>query len=207
MLEYVNEDRLIWRNLTPITAPADHPMTLAEAKEHLRVTWSEEDDRIDSLTQAAIAYLDGRDGILGRALAPQTWEYTLERFPVCAWIDLPLPPVQSITSVIYKDVNGSPQTWGGSNYSLGADKQWRPRIIRAPSVSWPATWGEPEAVTIRAVHGYASGADVPEPIRQALLLLIGHWYSSREAVAIGTISKDIEFAVGALVAPYQLTSF
>jgi len=207
MYERVTDDRLIWRNLTLITAPADHPMTVTEAKDHLRVTVADEDDRIESIMQAAIAYLDGREGILGRALAPQTWEYTLDRFPVCSWIDLPLPPVQSITSIVYKDVSGNPQTWGGGNYSLGADKHWRPRIIRAPNVSWPGTWGEPEAVTIRAIHGYASGADVPEPIRQALLLLIGHWFDNREAVLTGTISKEIEFGVEALVAPYMLTSF
>jgi len=206
MYERVADGGLIYRNLSLITAPG-HPLTVVEAKEHLRVTWSEEDERIESLIAAAMAYLDGRDGILGRALAPQTWEYTLDRFPVCSWIGLPLPPVQSITSITYRDASGAPVVWGAGNYSLGADKHWCPRIIRAPGVSWPGTWSEPEAVTIRAVHGYESPADVPEPLRQAMLLLIGHWFANREVVLTGTISKEIEFAVEALCAPYMITAF
>lgn len=199
-------DRVIYRNLTLVAAPvAGDALSLEDAKHHLRVTWDDENARIEALIQAATAYLDGRDGILGRALMTQTWEYTVDAFPVCDAIELPLPPVQSITSITYRDVNGNPATFSASDYSLSDDKQWRPRILLAAGASWPGTDGEPEAVTIRAVHGYGDALEsVPMPIRQAMLLLIGHWYVSREAV---NISTELPLSAEALLAPYMLTTF
>jgi uncharacterized phiE125 gp8 family phage protein len=59
-------------------------------------------------------------------------------------------------------------------------------------------------VTVRFVAGYgANPGDVPEPLRQAMLLLIGHYYENREAVAAGTLT-ELPFAVASLVFPFRV---
>jgi uncharacterized phiE125 gp8 family phage protein len=201
-------DRVMYRNLSLVTAPEAEPVSLADAKVHLRVTTGDEDSLIDALIHAARELLDGRDGWLNRTLVTQTWDYTLDAFPVEDWIPLPLPPVQEVTAITYEDINGNLQTFGSSNYSLSADKEWAPRVLLAANASWPATWDEPEAVTIRMVNGYGDAAeDVPAPIRQAMLLLIGHWYENRETINIGNITSSLPFAVEALLTPYMVTAF
>lgn len=200
-------DRVMHGNLAIVTAPTTEPLLVAEAKDHLRVIVSDEDDYIEGLIQSARTYLDGRDGVLGRALITQTWDYTLDEFPARQWIPLPLPPIQSIVSIKYRDAAGTLQTFGASNYSLSADKQWRPRVILAAGASWPGTWGEPEAVVIQTTNGYGNAVDVPIPLRQALLLILGHLYENREPVNIGNIVTPLPLSVDALLAPYMVTAF
>jgi uncharacterized phiE125 gp8 family phage protein len=65
-----------------ITPPDDAVVTLEEAKAFLNVTHSDHDELIEGLVDAATAALDGRYGLLQRALSPQTWELVLDRFPL-----------------------------------------------------------------------------------------------------------------------------
>lgn len=180
-----------------ITAPASDPVTLGEAKAHLRVDHSDEDARITSLIKAATSYLDGRTGVIGRCLVTQTWELTLDAFPAKE-IELPLGPVASVTSVKYVDAAGLEQTLSAGSYyvdtaSLSA---W---VV--PEDTWPATMAAANAVTVRYVAGTAA-ASVPEAIRQAILLLVGHWYENRQPVADGSIAS-LPFTVDALLAPFR----
>lgn len=194
--------RVIHGNLSLFLGPTQDPATVAEAKDQSRVLHDTEDHVIEANIQAATAHLDGRDGILGRALMPQTWDYLLPCFPSEEGILLPLAPVQSITSITYKDSNGNPQTFGASNYALGPDKDWQPAVYLAPTQSWPSTYDVPDAVTIRAVYGYAL---VPMPIRQAILLLAAHLFEHREA--LGESLEELPFGVRALLEPFMRTSF
>lgn len=66
----------------------DEVLTLADAKQHLRVDFEDDDGVIESYIAAAIQNIDGRDGWLGRALVEQTWELRLPDFggsviPIC----------------------------------------------------------------------------------------------------------------------------
>ena len=89
-------------SLTLIAAPILEPMTLAEAKLHLRVDGTDEDDLITALIVAARRRAEH---LLTRALITQTWELTLDEFPA-ADIQLPKPGVLSIVSVKYLDSAG-----------------------------------------------------------------------------------------------------
>ncbi len=204
--------------LTLVTAPTVTPVSESEVWEHLRVTLSEagvdpvDKAHIATLITAATSYLDGRDGILGRALVTQTWDFTLDRFPCEDFIRLPLAPVQSITSLKYVDENGTLQTWSAANYALSADKATRPRVDLGYDLTWPDTRRQRDAVTIRMVCGYESGnspedaSAVPGAIKAAMLLLIGHWYEHREDVLVGVTPAMLPMGVDALLAPYRIWS-
>jgi len=192
--------------LERITAPASDPVTLAEAKAHLRVDYTREDDLIGALVQTATRHLEGRHGILGRALVTQTWDYYLDAWPADSVgrkkrrIEIPLPPLRSVTSIVYRDTDGAEQTFSSSLYI--ADTRGLVGAVQLKGTAqWPAVEDHPEAVRIRFEAGFGDAADVPEPLRQSIKLLVGHWFLSREAV--GQVGTPVAMAVEALTAPYR----
>jgi uncharacterized phiE125 gp8 family phage protein len=194
----------VHRAWTRTADPAEEPVSLVEAKTHLRVDHVDEDALIGSLIVAARQHVEERSG---RALTTQTWVYRADAFPWAAdAIRLPRPPLRSVTSIEYVGGDGATVTWGAANYRV--DHASEPaRISPAHGASWPTPQEVTNAVTITYTAGYGTAVDVPEAIRQAMLLLIGHWYANREAVVIGTITKAMEFAVDALLAPYRIIHF
>ncbi len=144
-----------------------------------------------------------------RAIPAQTWDLKLDSFVDSDYYDcgalwLPNPPVTSITSVTYLDGAGASQTWAATTGWLSdlPTGPWarRARIYPAYGVPWPATYRTPNAIAIRFVAGYTT---VPEAIKAAMKLLIGHWYQNREAVIVGTIAQDLPMAVAALLWPFK----
>lgn len=185
-----------------VTAPAAEPLTLAQAKEHLRFTSTDEDALILGLIIAARVRAET---ITRRALVTQTWEYSLDEFPRCEGvIEMPRPILQSVTSITYIDEAGDSQTLSSSLYQ--ADLKSEPgRIVPAYGQAWPATRdGYLNPVTIRFVAGYGLAAAVPQPIKQAMLLMIGHWFYNREDTVIGTIVSELPSGVEELLFPYRI---
>lgn len=189
-------------DLTLVSAPAEVPVSLAEAKSHLRVLTADEDALITSLVLAATAHLDGRSGILGRALVTQTWELRLDGFPDC--LELPLPPLQSVTSIKYLDDTGTETTLDPSAYVVESGHYFG-RIRPAYGLTWPVPRDESGAVRVRFVAGYGGAAAVPAPVRHAILLLVGHWWINREAA--GEEQFVHPFAVDALTLPFRVPAF
>lgn len=185
------------------TAPAVLPISLVEAKAHLRIDDEDSDAIVAALLEAARQHLDGRDGLLGRALITQTWDLKLDCFP--AKIRLPLPPFQSVTSITYTDAAGDEQTLDAAEYQVvGVGGQGH--IVPAYNHTWPATRYVPESVTVRFVAGYGDDpSDVPEPVRHAILLLVGHLFENREAVSV-TQMHELPMAVESLITPYRVWS-
>lgn len=190
-------------------APSVQPITLAEAKAHLRVDHGDEDALITSLIAAATAHVEGREGYTGRALVSQVWDMSLAAFPKDI-IDLPFPPLQEVVQIIYLDKTGNSQTLGTDIYEVNTFTQ-PARIERAYSKEWPETYEAWNAVTIRFRAGYeptdtdsptdmASG--VPEPIKAAILLVLGDLYHNRS----GQTEKKLELnrSVQALLYPYRV---
>lgn len=184
-----------------ITAPAATPVTLAEAKGQLRIDHSDDDIMIDRLIAASTTYLDGYAGILGQALVTQTWELVLDAFP-CGPIQIPLGPLQSVTSVKYDDTNGDEQTFGPENYTVDTVSKpgW---VVLNSDASWPSTLDAINAVRVRFVAGFT---DVPQVLRHAILMLVGHFYENRETTIVGTNAQALPFAVDALIAPFRRVS-
>lgn len=159
-----------------ITAPTAEPVTLAEAKAHLRVTHDDEDALIGTLIVAARQALDGKDGILGRALVTQSWVMTLDAFP-SGRITIPLPPLQQIDGVEYKDPAGVWQVVPDTDYQLDIDSE--PGVL-APVTVWPETADVMGAVRILFTAGYGDAEDVPAGLKAAMLLHIGDLFANRE---------------------------
>lgn len=189
--------------LAPVTAAAELPVTRAEAKAHLRVDGTDEDSLIDALIAAATSHLEGRNGVLGRALVTQTWDYRVDGFPGAGsgWIELPLPPLQSVTSVKYLDETNTEQTLDAARYVVETGHV-HGYVRPAYGLTWPGTLDEANAVRIRFVAGFGAATAVPQPLKHAILLLVGHWFVNREAV--GAAGAPMPIAVDALCQPFRI---
>lgn len=142
--------------------------------------------------------------MLGRALITQTYDLTLDRFPCESAIELRRPPVQSVTSVTYIDASGVSQTLSTDVYEVSLNREM-PQIRLKSGKSWPSTYDAAEAVTIRFAAGYGDApGDVPYPIRQATLLMIGHLYNNREDVTVGVSAADLPKGATHLLCPYKI---
>lgn len=163
-----------------------------------------EDTLVTNLIKAARQWCENYQS---RAYINQTWDMVLDGFPDRDWIYLPRPPISSVTSVTYIDYSGTSQTMSTSDY--GVDTTGEPgRLYLKYNKSWPTTYAEMNCITIRYICGYGATATyVPQSIKQAILMLVGHWYNNREAVMTGSISKEIELAVSSLLSHEQVYSF
>lgn len=186
-------------SLKLITAPTAEPVTLAEAKAHLRVDGTDDDAYITALIGAA---RQGAEHITGRALMAQTWELALDAFE--ADISLPRPPLASIASVKYLNDAGVLTPLDASAYLLD-DHSEPARLLPAYGTTWPATRGQANAVLIRYVAGYASAATVPQEIKSWMLLHIGMLYENRESVVAGVSIAELPF-VDRLLDAYRFWS-
>ena len=175
------------------TKPATGPVTLDEAKLHLRVTCTADDAYITTLIKVARLHAEL---FQNRSYITQTLELRMDCFPQFL-IELPRPPSISVTSIKYIDSNGDTQTLDASKYTTDFNS-YVARIVPAFNETWPTTRRVIDAVTIEYQAGYGAASDVPETIRQAILLLIGVWYENREPITESTV-MEIPFTVSALL--------
>ena len=121
------------------------------------------------------------EGYLRRALATQTLELHLDYFPGVDYIELPRPPVQSVTSVKYKNSAGTETTMTVTTEYI-ADTDSEPgRIVLPYGVTWPSFTAYPvNPVKIRYVAGYYASNLIPKHIKQGLLLHVGLLYRYRD---------------------------
>jgi len=160
------------------TAPLIEPMTLQEAKDHLKVDLGDDDSFIIPLI--VVARREAEE-FMERALVTQTWEYFLDAFPGkdTTAILLPRPPLQTLTSIKYIDTDGILQTWSNTLYKVD-DKREPARIVPAFNESYPDTRVEINAVTIEFIAGYGLNAqDLPEDLVHAMKLIISDRYENR----------------------------
>ena len=187
------------RSLTENTLSTLPLFTTAQAKAHLKVDTADEDDLIDNLVTAAT-----------ESCQIFTNTYFIDTV-VTQYSDnwngissLYKSPVSSITHIKYYDKDDSLQTWSSSDYIL--DSSIRPaRIALAVDKSFPTLSKRINAVEVKYTVGYGSAAsNVPEGIRQAVLLTIGNWYQNRQSVVTGTIATDLPLSSQYLLDQYKI---
>jgi uncharacterized phiE125 gp8 family phage protein len=173
-----------------VTPPAEEPITLAQAKEHLRVSDASQDGKI---TRAIAAARRDCEAYLGRALVTQAWDLALPRWPCAPRVVLPRPPVQSVTSITYLDASGASVVLSAGEYKVRAGT---PGVVSLRSGrSWPSLLAEDDAVVIRFVAGYGAASAVPESLVEGMLLRVGTLYEHREDVVVGTVAAKLDEVV------------
>lgn len=187
--------------VTLTSPPAALPVSVTDARVQCRIDDDVEDDLLQSYIAAATGHLDGIGGVLGLALVTQVWTVALD-----GWRDrvlLPIEPVQSI-AVEYDDANGDtivpdlPLPYELVRaYGAGAS------VVLRPGFAPPALAAARYPVRILVTAGFGAAADVPDPLRVAILQMVGHWHANREAVVTGTPATELPLSVAALIAPYR----
>jgi uncharacterized phiE125 gp8 family phage protein len=168
---------------TLIVPPAALPVTLAEVKAHLRVDTDDENDYLTELARAATAHAEQ---VSGKALITQTWRVYLDDWPHEPWIELPLAPVQTISSITVYGEDGAAGLVPAEQWQL--DKISDPARLAFFEVASPGQ--KINGIEIELVAGFGdTGADVPDPFRRAILVLVAHWHELRgsapDAAALG----------------------
>jgi hypothetical protein len=198
--------------LVLVTAPTIEPVTLADAKLHLRVDNSAEDSLLNSLIVAARTYVES---FTNRALLQQTWAYAMDDFNNIPLrrpgmqlthgdayyppIHLPRSPVQSVTSVTYIDTTGTRVTLAPSQYLLDTSNPFDGNVSPAFGISWPQTRIQPGSVVITYVAGFADVSSIPATFIQAMKLLLTHWYENRGAFVESRFAPEVPFSVDTLL--------
>lgn len=173
-----------------VTPPEVEPVTLEQAKAHLRLDGDADDDYVSALITAARERVEL---FLRRALITRTFEYTLDGFPpspariyTTSVIDLPKPPLQSIESIRYIDTAGNVRTLAPEDYQADTSSNEIGRVALAWNRFWPITRSSINSVVIEFTAGYGdAAADVPQAIKQGILIEVSNLYENREDVVVG----------------------
>lgn len=178
-----------------VTAPTELPVSRAEIKDHLRanVDDTEQDDLIDGIIEAAV---DEAEQYTWRKFCTQTWDIYFDAFPSGGGcFEVPLPPLQSVTSITYVDADGVSTVLSSALYQV--DTSAEPAIIRAAyNETWPVTRDQTlQVVKVRCVVGYLTIAKIPKAIIQAIKIIAGRMYGPvTEDVVVGTITATVPMA-------------
>ena len=191
-----------YNSVTRATGPAVEPLTVAEAKLHLRVDTTEDDTYIGTLITAAREWVEN---YLDRTLITTQLILRAAEFPT-EELELARPPMVAsgtATAVVITYTLADTTTATLSTALYRVDRTSTPGNV-APIINgtWPSDVIEDaNAVAVTYWAGYGpTSASVPATIRHACLMLIGHWYESRSTVLVGVTSKPLEFAVESLLA-------
>jgi len=179
----------------PATIPDNMPVTLAEAKAHLRVTHDQADTEILGYLLAAIEYAEVR---CQRIFRQRELTMVLSDFPgTDSPIEFDLSPIISADTIQYYDTDNATQTL--TTAYLVEDATGISCLVPDYETEWPGTAIRPDAVTITYTAGYATAALVPQRAKQAILLLTKHGYDQRDPVIVGTGSKELELSVVSMI--------
>jgi uncharacterized phiE125 gp8 family phage protein len=183
-------------SLELVDPPVKEPIALNEVKSQLRVDFNDDDALISRIMSAAVAFTDAK-GALGKAMITQKWRQFVGTRP--SIVRLLINPVQAVTAIRYFDTDGNEQFDDLANYSVFATNGFT--IIQPkPGFSWPDVQDRPDAIGIEYNAGYGDNpSDVPQTVRHALMMLVGHWYERRENTSDGkpqTVPFGFEELIG-----------
>lgn len=174
-------------------------MTLEQAKKHLRVDFTDDDEDIEAYLMASRAHVEG---FLKQSLLAATWQYRIDH----CWpreIRLPVGPIRTTTglSIQYVDADGATQTLAITEYqvSLGITCVIRP----AWSKSWPTLRPIMDAITVTFKAGELFVADVKPVFVAAVKLELTNLYENRGSVVIGApVSEILSLSARNLLTPF-----
>lgn len=180
-----------------VVTPPDPVVSLAEAKEHLRVRHSAEDMLIEGMVAAATSHIDGPGGWLGRAIGTQVLEAA---FPTYAYADnfaLPYPPLIDIVSITYRDAQRQTVTVPGEQYDIVDGL-----VEAVGDVAWSLARPSAAGLRVRYRAGYAT---LPPAIRAAIMLMVGDLYRNRDSsTPVQASAIPMSTTVDNLLSPFRV---
>lgn len=210
--------------LALVAPPTVEPVDLATAKLHLKVDTTDDDALITSLIAAARRACEAFTGL---AFITQTWELWLDRAPSdrrgSPWWDgtregpislieqpmrvlpIPKPPLQAANFAASTFALDNTETvFDSSSYII--DLKSRPgRMALNVGAVWPTGLRAVNAIKVSFQAGFGDTASsVPEDIKQAVLLLVGHLYENREAVTKDISPTELPLGVRTLLDSYKI---
>ncbi len=181
-----------------LAAPAVEPVSLADMKAFLRVETGDDDDIITALIAGSRIHVEAQTR---RALVTQSWRLSRDSWPEDGRLTVLPAPLQTLTAARVYDVDGTANEIDTEAFvpDPGASAlAFAPRALPMPG-------RRAAGIELDVVVGYGDNAsDVPEPLRQAIRLLVAHWYENRGLVANGAARAPLPLTVAALLAPYRV---
>jgi uncharacterized phiE125 gp8 family phage protein len=177
-----------FRSVVRVTQPTVEPVSLALAKTQCRVDTEADDAYIQSLIAVARQYIED---ILDITICTTVWEARYDLFPVWA-IVLPRLPLQAgPIAVTYRNGDGTYGTLLSANSDFQVDPHVLPgRIYPQWARAWPPTRGDENSVTVRYTAGYGDdGQAAPPIVKHLILLLVAHWYDTRQIAVAGNMQS------------------
>jgi uncharacterized phiE125 gp8 family phage protein len=185
-----------------LTAPTVEPLSLVEAKGFLRIEHNDDDALIMALMSASRIHIETETR---RALITQSWRIVLDAWPANGRLSVRPAPLRALTAVRVYDFNGNAHVLDLQAFVLNfgaSELAFMPWVLMQPTRI-------AGGIELDVSLGYGDTAlDVPEPLRQAMRLLIAHWYENRGLVAPGfrISNATLPATVAALLAPYRVFS-
>lgn len=185
-----------------LDGPAVEPVSLAEAKAHLRVEHGDDDDAIAALIAGARVHVEAQTR---RALIAQIWRLTRDAWPGNGRIAvLPVPLRTLVAARVYKSDGTALAIDAGA---FAVDKTAAPAALTFLNGALPSPGRVAGGIELDIAAGYGdAAADVPEPLRQAIRVLVAHWYENRGLIAQGQSVAVLPEAASALIKPYRVLS-
>ena len=198
-------------NIKILARGTSEPVTLAEAKLHLRVDLSDDDALITAMISAA---RDMVERYTSRTLIYTAYRLTMDNWPYD--IELPRSPAieaaaNLVTGIAYitpriryydDDGNQQTMTYAANDFEVLLDNN-PPLLVLPPSGMWPITYPlQRGAIEIDWIAGYGSASTgIPQLLRLAIMMLVAHWYEHREAV--GSFGSEVPLAVDSVLRLYS----
>jgi len=180
-----------------ITAPANEPISLVEAKEHLRIDHDHEDNLIEETIKSARQYTEFASG---QKMITQSWRQYESCFPSQRQIAIKVSPVQSIAAVTAFSSDGTPHVLSSDDIHLmrGHDPA---HLLLADDVKPELAHNGFELDIVAGIGDL--GIDVPDTLKRAILLLVAHWYEFRGAIPPSQQPVSLPPGFSALMMPFR----
>lgn len=183
------------------TPPLVEPVSLVDAKLHLKVDTDADDTLISNLIVTARQHIET---MTQSVLINQTWRIYFDRWSPDNQMLLPVRPITSVILLKTFSDQDVPSTIDPSHYYADLVSS-SPKLILRSSRTWAKPQRVANGIEIEVIAGFGSSAsDVPHPLKQAVLILLAHWYENRQIECAGLPAKDLGSALQSLLRPYKV---
>ena len=183
-----------------LTVPAVEPLSLDQAKAFLRVEHGDDDDVIAALIAGSRIHVESQTR---RALITQSWRISADCWPQDGRLQILPAPLQALSAARVFDFEGMAHDVDIQAFVLDKGAS----LLAFAPWALPAPGRVAAGIALDVTVGYGDAASaVPEALRQAIRLLVAHWYDNRGLIAVGQQVAELPATVSSLIAPYRMLS-